>query len=120
LVPGLLRKMDAGIVCFQPLPFCRVALPNKIFEYMAAALPVVASNFPLWREIIEGNSCGLCVDPEDPNDIAQAVRYLYGHPEERRKMGENGYRAVREKYNWEKEGEKLVALYKSLLEDKEV
>jgi glycosyltransferase involved in cell wall biosynthesis len=93
-----------------------VAWPVKLFEYMAAGLPVVASNFPLWKEIVEGNRCGITVDPLDPKAIAQAIEYLLAHPEEARQMGENGRRAVEEKYNWEKEAEKLLALYKELVD----
>lgn len=56
------------------------------------------------------------VDPLDPKAIAQAIEYLLTHPEEARQMGENGRRAVEEKYNWEKEAEKLLALYKELVD----
>ncbi len=62
-----------------------------------------------------GNNCGLCVDPLDPKVIAQAVEYLLTHREEALRMGEHGRRAVEEKYNWEKEGEKLLNLYARLL-----
>ena len=75
-------------------------MPNKLFEYMAAELPIIASNFPLWEEIIEGNECGLTVDPLNPKEIAEAIEYLLEHPEERHRMGENGREAVSEKYNW--------------------
>ena len=110
-----LRGTDIGIVCLHPEPKYVTAWPVKLFEYMAAGLPVVASNFPLWREIVEGNRCGICVDPLNPKEIAQAIEYLITHPEEARKMGENGRRAVEEKYNWEKEGEKLLKLYEELV-----
>jgi len=111
-----LAKADVGLVCLHPEPRFMVAWPVKLFEYMAAGLPVVASNFPLWKEIVEGNRCGITVDPLDPKAIAQAIEYLLTHPEEARRMGENGRRAVEEKYNWEKEAEKLLALYKELVD----
>ena len=105
----------AGLVIFHPAPNHEKSLPNKLFEYMAAGLPVVASNFPLWEEIVEGNNCGLCVDPLNPKEIAEAIEYLITHLEEAKKMGENGRRAVEEKYNWGKEGAKLFNLYEELL-----
>ena len=105
----------AGLVLFHPAPNHTNSLPNKLFEYMAAGLPVVASNFPLWKEIVEGNRCGITVDPLDPKAIAQAIEYLLTHPEEARQMGENGRRAVEEKYNWEREKEKFLKLYAELL-----
>ncbi|QAA76346.1 MAG: glycosyl transferase family 1 [Candidatus Bipolaricaulis sibiricus] len=114
-VYGHLKEADIGLVCLHPEPRYVVAWPVKLFEYMAAGLPVVASNFPLWKEIVGGNNCGLCVDPLDPKAIAQAIEYLLTHPEEARRMGEHGRQAVREKYNWEKESEKLLALYAELL-----
>jgi glycosyltransferase involved in cell wall biosynthesis len=110
-----LKHASIGLVCLHPAPRYIVALPVKLFEYMAAGLPVVASSFPLWKEIVEGNECGLCVDPLDPQAIAAAIEYLIAHPDKARRMGENGRRAVEEKYNWERESEKLLALYDKLL-----
>jgi len=62
----------------------------------------------LWKEIVEGNECGLMVNSLDLKEIAKAIEYLLEHPEERKRMGESGRRAVEEKYNWEREGEKLL------------
>jgi len=90
-------------------------MPNKMFEYMIAELPIIASNFLLWREIVEKNNCGICVNPLDPKEIAEAIEYLIEHPDEARKMGENGRKAVLEKYNWEKESKKLLKIYEELL-----
>lgn len=109
-----LIKADIGLACLHPLKRYQVALPTKLFEYMAASLPVVASNFPLWREIIEGNGCGICVNPLEPKEIAKAVEYLIEHPKEAKEMGENGRRTVLEKYNWEAESKKLLNIYKEL------
>jgi len=114
-IPNLLEKHDAGIVCFLPEPNHINAMPNKIFEYMAAGLPVIASNFPLWKGIVEGHGCGICVDPLNPRDIAEAIMHLMRHPESRKEMGRNGRETVLHKYNWEKEGKKLLDLYAQLL-----
>ena len=110
-----LSRSVAGIVTFLPVPNHIDAQPNKIFEYMSAGLPVIASHFPLWREIIEGNECGLCVDPLDPAAIAAAMDRLVENPDLARRMGENGRRAVHERYNWGVEEKKLLALYGKLL-----
>jgi glycosyltransferase involved in cell wall biosynthesis len=114
-VREVLGRSVAGLVTFLPLPNHIDAQPNKMFEYMSAGIPVIASDFPLWREIIVGNQCGLCVNPMDPAAIARAIDYLMLHPDEARQMGENGRRAVLEKYNWAVEEKKLFQLYDDLL-----
>ena len=74
-------------------------------------VPVIASHFLLWREIIEGNRCGLCVDPLNPKAIAEAIDYLIQNPAEAEQMGRNGQKAVKEKYNWGIEEKKLLLIY---------
>jgi len=82
---------------------------------MAAGIPVIASNFPLWRKIVKDNQCGLCVDPLDPKAIADAIDFLVKNPKEARKMGENGQKAIKKYYNWSTEEKKLISLYRSLV-----
>jgi len=110
----VMASSNTGIAVFQPAPNHINSQPNKIFEYMAAGLPIIASNFPLWRSIIEDNNCGLCVDPMNSQAIANAIIYLVDHPEESQIMGENGRRLVEEKYNWNSESKKLLELYEKL------
>lgn len=88
---------------------------TKIFEEMLAGLPVVCTDFVLWREFVDRYHCGICVDPQDADAIASAVWYLLDHPEEARQMGENGRRAVKEEFNWNVEERKLLALYEEVL-----
>lgn len=117
-VPRHLVEAQIGVALFHPLPNHINAMPNKLFEYMAAGLPIIASNFPLWREIIEGNECGITVEPLDPKKIAGAIEYLLDHPEIRHKMSENGRRAFLERYNWNTEAKTLLDLYKRLMGSK--
>ncbi|WP_284456194.1 glycosyltransferase family 4 protein [Alloalcanivorax xenomutans] len=113
-VRDMLGSCVGGLVTFLPSPNHIDAQPNKMFEYMSAGVPVIGSHFPLWKKIIEGNHCGLCVDPLSPQSIAEAIDFLVAHPEEAEKMGRNGQRAVRERYNWEAEESKLLELYRSI------
>lgn len=113
-VRKVLGKSVAGLVALHPVINYLDALPIKMFEYMAAGIPVIASDFPLWREIVLGNQCGLCVDPMDPASIAKAIDYMVWHFDEARQMGENGRRAVLERYNWSTEEKKLLCYYENL------
>jgi glycosyltransferase involved in cell wall biosynthesis len=105
-----------GLVVLHSTPAYVESYPTKMFEYMSAGLPVIASNFPLWKEIVEGNKCGICVDPMDPKAIASAIQWMIDHPEEAEEMGKNGRRAVETKYNWANESKKLVGLYQRLIQ----
>lgn len=114
-VREVMKESLAGIVTFLPAPNHVDAQPNKMFEYMSAGIPVICSDFPLWKEIVQGHSCGLCVNPEDPSAIAAAINQLYADQEYAKSMGRNGWSAVLNKYNWTAEAPKLLALYKSVL-----
>jgi glycosyltransferase involved in cell wall biosynthesis len=114
-VSKILEQSFAGLVTFLPAPNHLNAQPNKMFEYMSAGVPVIASDFPLWRELITESGCGICVNPNDPRAIATAIRHLRDHPEEVARMGNNGRQAVKNKYRWDREEAKLVSLYHSLI-----
>ncbi len=103
-----------GLCILKPIKNYYYSQPIKIFEYMAAGLPVVASNFPLWRKIVEDNACGVCVDPADINAVRKACEELLNNPEKGQQLGRNGRKAVFEKYNWANEEKTLLALYDSL------
>jgi len=113
-VAALLSTVAAGLVTFLPAPNHIDAQPNKMFEYMSAGVPVIASDFPLWKEIIEGSHCGVCVDPLNPREIARVIDHLITHPGEAEEMGFNGRVAVRERYNWGVEEQKLLSVYADL------
>lgn len=114
-VSRILETSFAGIVTYLPQPNAIDSQPNKLFEYMSAGIPVIASHFPLWREIVEGAQCGICVDPTKPDEIAAAIKYLHDHPEEVARMGSNGRLAVETKYSWDHEENKLLSLYNAIL-----
>lgn len=114
-VSKVYSQSKAGLVTLRPIINYLDALPVKMFEYMAAGLPIIASNFPLWKEIVEGNNCGICVNPLDPKEIADAIEYIMAHPKEAEQMGQNGKKAVLEKYNWGVEEKKLFEVYEELI-----
>lgn len=114
-VAELLGRVRAGLVMLHPTANYPDAFPVKLFEYMAAGLPVIASDFPLWREIVDGAGCGLLVDPLDPEAIAEAMQWLLDHPDQAEAMGQRGRAAVESTYNWQPEAEKLLDLYRRIL-----
>ena len=81
---------------------------------MAAGLPIIASNFPLWRRLIQDAGCGIVVDPLDPNAISEGIEWMFNHPDEAEKMSHRGRQAAISCYSWETEGQKLVAIYERL------
>ena len=89
--------------------------PTKMFEYMAMGLPVVVSNFPLYREVVERYKCGICVDPDDKKAITEALRFLLENPDRAREMGQKGQKAVLQNYNWNRELGRLCNFYDSLI-----
>jgi glycosyltransferase involved in cell wall biosynthesis len=113
-VAAHLARARAGLVLYHPEPNHVSAQPNKLFEYMSAGLPVIASDFPLWRDIVLAQGAGLLVDPLDPKAIADKMLWLLEHPDEAHTMGENGRSAVADTLNWDHEAEELLAMYATL------
>jgi glycosyltransferase involved in cell wall biosynthesis len=114
-VAALLANCRAGLVLLHPTSNYVESQPIKLFEYMSAGLPTIASDFPLWRTIIKEADCGILVDPLNPMEISQAMQWILDHPGEAEAMGANGQRSVKEKYNWERESSNLLALYEQVL-----
>ena len=108
-------RASAGLVLLEPTPQYLISYPVKMFEYMAAGLPIIASDFPLWKEIVDDAGCGLTVDPKDPKAIADAMKYMLDNPAHALEMGKRGRQAAEEKYNWNAEKATLNELYTRLL-----
>ncbi len=114
-VRGLLARARVGMVTLQPTRSYLESLPVKLFEYMASGIPVVASDFAAWREIIDEPRCGLLVDPTDAAAVGDAMTWLLGHPQESEEMGRRGAAAVRARYHWNTQAAVLVDFYRRLL-----
>lgn len=109
------RRGWAAVVLYDRSPNHMHIRSNRLYEAMAAGLPVIVSDFPDWRRFMDEHRCGLAVDPDDPRAVAAALRRLCDDPEEARAMGLRGRRAVRERFNWDREAGRLLDLYRELL-----
>ena len=110
----LRERWTAALAIFPPSRHTLRKELTKIFEYMVYGLPIICSDFPNLRRIVAENDCGLCVNPEDDEAIAEAVRYLSEYPEEANRLGNNGRRAAQTHFHWDLQAEKLLALYGDL------
>jgi glycosyltransferase involved in cell wall biosynthesis len=111
------RPWLAALALFSDAPHNREKELTKFYEYMAAGLPIIASNFPVWRALIEANGVGICVPPGDAKAAAEAARWLKVHPEEGRAMAERGQELVATRFNWDAEAVRLIDFYRSLMGD---
>jgi hypothetical protein len=111
----ILSSSRAGLAVYLPTPNVLRSDPIKFLEFMGAALPIVASDIPRWRDLIERHRCGLLVDPTDPDAIAAALTRLLADPAEAEAMGRRGREAVMAHYEWGQDEARLLALYQRLL-----
>jgi glycosyltransferase involved in cell wall biosynthesis len=110
----ILRQADAGLILYQPTPNNKLVLPNKLFENLAAGIPTIAGNFPELGKLISEEKSGLLIDPTQPQEIADAIEYLYRDKDSKLEMGRNALQAARERYNFVSQAEKLQALYRGI------
>ena len=105
-----------GMAAIPPISLSyRYSLPNKLFQCMQAGLPVVASDFPQVRQIVEDAGAGLTVNPLDARAIAAAIRTYLDDPARRQADGARGRDAVRERFNWTVVAPRLVEVYRRLV-----
>ncbi len=112
-----LSEATIGIIPYLPVPNHLVCLPNKLFEYMAAGVAVIASDFPHYRKVVESSNSGLLINPERPQSISKAMLLLLDNSSLVKEMGENGKNAFLDTYNWKSEEEKLFSFYQKLLKN---
>lgn len=107
----LLRMADIGLIPHLRSEQSDNSSPNKLFEYMEAGLPVLASNCTSIKRVIEESAAGITYIFDSPSDFANAVKVLYTDRKKTNTFGVNGKNAVKEKYNWQKSSVALLKLY---------
>lgn len=116
-IPEIVGDAQVGLCILKPIPNYLEAQSTKLYEYMAAGRPFIASNFPYWVDQLGSLDAGVFVDPEDVDGVVKAMQDLLDNPERAQRMGDNGRRGVEETFNFEKEGARLVSLYEILLDN---
>lgn len=114
----IIAESQIGFSLHQPTYNYLRGMPLKLFEYMGLGIPVIASNFANFKTIVEKNNCGICADPNNINEIADAMIYMVTHESKRDQMGHNGKQIVHEKYNWENIGTEITKAIEELCNQK--
>lgn len=115
-VADLLGRVRVGIVPLHATPQYMEAYPVKMFEYMIAGIPIVATDLPHWRAFMDAHGCGVCVPPSSPERLAAAINALLDNPDAPA-MGERGRDAAQRLYSWDSQASTLIGLYRELLAD---
>lgn len=113
-IAEILSTVKIGLVTLHPIPKYLEAYPVKMFEYMVAGTPILASDFKLYKNILEEAKCGYTVNPLDVDKIAETLRNMLNNDKELEQMSINGKEIAKIKYNWSKEEEKLINLYQKI------
>lgn len=112
-------KSGIAMALLDYIPLCKGNVGNlsnnKFFEYMLAGLPVICTDFILWKEVIEKNECGICVNPRNIDEIVNAINFLVKNPDIAQQMGKNGRDAIFREYNWDTQSQKLLSVYEKLV-----
>lgn len=115
-VSDWIRNASIGLVAIQPVVQHQGGIPTKMFEYMAAGIPVVAGDIPPTRRYLAELDCGILVEPTSPKEYAAAIEYLLTNAIDARRLGAEGRKAVEHQYNWRNEETTLLSAY-AYLED---
>lgn len=118
VVEKVYDNSSIGVALLDYLPLCKGTKGNlsnnKMFEYMMQGLPLVCTDFDLWKEVVADNNCGICVNSKKPEQVAAAITKIANDKLLAAQMGQNGQRIIREKYNWSTQESILLDVYNKL------
>lgn len=108
-VVALMSKARVGMCVLHPVPTFLTAPATKLFEYMAAGLPFVVSDFPIWRQVVENHKAGICVNPFNIDAICEAVDRIFKDDVLASRMSDNGRLGFETEFSWEQDYKRLEA-----------
>jgi glycosyltransferase involved in cell wall biosynthesis len=114
MVADVLAEVRVGVCTLLPTQTHLDSYPVKLFEYLAVGLPVVLSDFPVWRSLLDGVDCAIFVDPSKPSSIAAAINELMNNPQQAEAMGRRGREAALTRFSWVSEEKRLIEFYDGL------
>ena len=112
---GLLSASDTCLAILKPIEMFKTTYPNKVFDYMAAAKPVILAIDGVIREVVKSADCGLFVPPGDSHALANAIVSMAANPDTTAQMGRNGRTYVEQHFNRAAFSERLEELFSSLI-----
>jgi glycosyltransferase involved in cell wall biosynthesis len=113
----LFKHATLGLILYQNVGQYHLSYAIKLFEFMEKSIPVIMPNFGEWISFNEENQCGINVNPNDVNEVCEAIMRLNKNPELKKRLGRNGRLAIEKKYNWLLAEERLLKLYKEIKND---
>jgi glycosyltransferase involved in cell wall biosynthesis len=114
-LPEVTVSADVGLILFGNTCLNHYySLPNKLYEYMMAGLPIIASDLPEMRRVIGECRCGVLINSRQPEAIADAIVRMTSSTPEMKAMGKRGREAALHRYNWSVQAKKLLELYAGL------
>lgn len=108
------RSYWAGLAVLLNVGDYYDSYPSKLFDYMQMGIPVITSDFPLYKKVVSSADCGILIEPTNTRALADAMLFILTNREHANKMGKNGQKAINHYYNWETEAERLVNFYLSV------
>jgi len=110
-LPGFYQHADIGLLPFLDGSHVRITFANKLFDYMAVGLAVLAADLPPMRRILQETDSGVLFPPGDPGALASAAVELLRDPDRRRALGQHGQQAVLTEYRWSVDEQRLLAAF---------
>lgn len=110
------KKADVGLALFEPHSNYRESIPTKFYECLHFGVPLLCSDFPLWRKFVEQHECGVVVPAGDPSAVLDVLDEWHKHPDRYQRLAENAQEASSQ-YRWEPIGERVVGIYRDLVRE---
>lgn len=109
------KQCKVGLAVLKPIPNYLESYSTKTFEYLAISLPVITSDFDIYKNIFEKNNCGWCIDSTKPEVLADCLKEVFTNAKKVEEFTKNGYRYVHAHFSWEKDKERLIRFYSKII-----